>query len=48
MTLLFALSGIALIVGLVFAAMGEVWGWFLWWVLGIGLGVGAAIKDVDP
>ena len=43
--LFFALSGICLLASLVVAAVGETWGWFLWWVLAIGLGVIAAVSD---
>ena len=39
------LAGIALGASMVFAAMGEVWGWFLWWILAIGFGVVGAIRE---
>ena len=43
--ILLVLAGICLAASLIFGAMGDVWGWFLWWALAIGLGVVWAIKE---
>ena len=43
--ILLALAGLSLVMSIVFAAMGDAWGWFLWWMLAIGFGVVWAIKE---
>ena len=42
--MLFILAGISIAISMIFAAMGDTWGWFLWWVLAIGFGVIGAIR----
>ena len=47
MKMLIVLAGFALVAGMIFAALGSVWGWFLWWVLAIILGVIGMIKVTE-
>ncbi len=47
MKMLIVLAGFALVASMIFAALGSVWGWFLWWVLAIILGVIGMIKVTE-
>lgn len=44
--MLLVLAWLSLVASMAFAAMGDVWGWFLWWVLAIGFGVLWGIRGV--
>lgn len=45
MIVILGLAGMSLVASMVFAAMGDVWGWFLWWALAIALGAVWAVRE---
>lgn len=42
--MIFVLAGLCLGLSMLSAALGDTWGWFLWWVLALILGVVGVIK----